>query len=66
MRCRCAMSKNRGWTRPTTPAPAQSLNGSPAALRRGANENPLRGALVMAATVAMTMTMAIMAAEAGR
>ena len=32
-----------------------------AALRRGANENALRGALVMVATVAMTMTMAIAA-----
>jgi len=30
-----AMPKKRGCTRPTTLAPAQPLNGSPAALRRG-------------------------------
>jgi len=44
--------------------PAQLLNSLPAALRHRAIENALHGALVMVATVAMAIIMAIMAAAA--
>jgi len=54
-----------GCTRPTMLVPAQPLNSLPAlGLRCGANENALRGALMVVATVAMATTMAIMAAAA--
>jgi len=57
------MATKRGCTRPTTLVPAQPLDSSPTLGQHcGANENALRGALVMVATVAMAMTMAITAA----